>query len=92
MKYSWVLYLVAAIPLAASAESISDPFYTANRSPLMVNSGLSAAESAQLVARGKYTVGAFLDLTNNATATTHPDEQIILNGETRQALAAGYVG
>jgi hypothetical protein len=85
VKKLWLFYLLFAISLPVSAGSVSDPFYIANRSPLMVNSGLPGRESAQLLAPGKYSIGLFLDVATNATDTTIATEEITLDGETSHA-------
>jgi hypothetical protein len=48
----------------------------------MVNSGIPGSESAQLLAPGEFSIGVFLDVSNNATDTTIATEEIILDGET----------
>ena len=83
--YPLVSALALMLPGSLIADSLKDPFATANRQPLVQVYGLPDAESARLHQPGDVSLSGALDIANSFSSSFENNRAIFLDGESYRA-------
>lgn len=81
MKLRIVLILILLSPAVGLTQINFEPFKTHNQSPLIHFFGLPFSNGGIILPKNKFAFGSYLNVANNATASSVQNEAIYLDGE-----------